>query len=151
MDARQPTDQVITSELPAWIRASRHAINTIVGGTGLGVTNLDVAGGTTSLSVGTDLLAVGHETIIVTGLGAAELATILGGIDGQIKTFIFQDNNVDMRDGPKAGGQFWLEQLPALGLFEPDTDWVMCLTNVGGDGAGDHGYWKEVYRVESVR
>lgn len=151
LDPNKPTDQVLVSELAAYIRESRAAINAVTSGAGFGTTNLDVAGGTTSLSVGTDLLAVGHEIVIITGLGLATLATILGGTDGQIKTFIFQDNNIDLTDGLKADGKFYLNQLPALSDFQPEQDDIIALVNVGGDGASAYGYWKELYRTISVK
>ena len=69
LDSNQPTDQVPVSELPAYIREGRVAVNAVTAGTGLAVNNLDVALGDTSLSVGTDLAAVGHEIIFMTGLG----------------------------------------------------------------------------------
>lgn len=151
LDSNKPTDQALVSELPSWIRKSRAAINTVISGAGFGVTSLDIVGGTTSLSVGTDLLAAGHEIVFVTGLGLATLATILGGTDGQIKTFIFQDNNIDLTDGVKDSGKFYLNQLPALSDFQPEQDDVLTLVNVGGDGAAAYGYWKELYRTISVK
>ena len=151
LDSNQPTDQVPVSEWPTWVRASRAAINALTAGTGLAVNNLDVVLGDTSLSVGTDLAAVGHEIVFITGLGAAELATILNGTDGQIKTFVFQDGNLDFLDGVKNSGKFYLNQ-PALTLFTAAQDDVLCLVNVGGDGgASTHGYWKELYRTISVK
>ncbi len=151
LDSNQPTDQVPVSDLPSYIREGRVAVNAVVGGTGLAVNNLDVALGDTSLSVGTDLAAVGHEIVFITGLGAAELATILNGTDGQIKTFVFLDGNLDFLDGVKNSGKFYLNQV-ALSLFHPAIDDVLCLVNVGGDaGASTHGYWKEFYRTISVK
>jgi len=151
LDINQPTDQALVSTWPAWVRASRAAISALTAGTGLGVTNLTVAGGSTSLSVGVDLLSVGHEVVIITGSGLSTLATILGGVDGQIKTFIFQDNNIDITDGVKSDGEFYLDQLPALSNFTPEQDDILCLVNIGGDGASVYGYWKELYRTISVK
>ena len=120
--------------------------------TGIGVTNLTVTGGTISLTVGTDLLVASLEIVIVTGGGLSTLATILGGTDGQVKVLIFQDNNVDMTDGLKAGGAFYLNHMPALTDFTPAVDDVLVLVNIGGDGGlTTHGYWKEVYRTISVK
>jgi len=151
LDPSKPSDSALVSELPAYIRENRIAVNSVVTAAGFGVTNLDIAAGTTSLSVGTDLLAVGHEIVIVTGLGVAVLATILGGTDGQIKTFIFQDANIDLIDGAKSNGKFYLNQLPALSNFEPQQDDVLTLVNIGGDGASVYGYWKELYRNLSIK
>lgn len=151
LDPSKPTDQAMVSEWPSYVRENRVAINAVTIGAGFGVTNLSIAPGTTSLSIGTDLLSVGYETIIVTGLGLSTLATILGGIEGQIKTFIFQDANIDLTDGAKANGNFYLNQLPALSDFQPQQDDVITLVNIGGDGASIYGYWKELYRALSIK
>lgn len=151
LNVNKPTDQEFVSVLPAYIRENRATINAISVGSGFGITELDIAFGTTSLTIGVDLLNVGHEIVIVTGLGVATLATILGGTAGQIKTFIFQDANVDLIDGVKSDGKFYLNQLPALSNFEPQQDDVLTLVNVGGDGASAYGYWKELDRCISVK
>ncbi len=151
LDSNQPTDQAFVSSLPAWIRESRAAINSVVAAGGFGVTNLSVAGGTISLSVGTDLQAVGSEVVIITGVGASTLATILGGTDGQIKTFVFQDNNITLTDGLKADGKFYLDWLPALTNDAFLIDDVLTLVNIGGDGAAVYGYWKEINRLISIK
>ena len=145
-DVTKPEDQVPVSQLPAYIREDRAAINAVTSGAGFGVTALDVAPGVTSLTVGSDLLAVGHEIIIVTG-GVAVLATILGGTNGQIKTFIFQNSTVDLLDGVKNNGKFFLNHLPALTNFEPDLNDILTLVNIGGDGAAVYGYWLELDRT----
>ena len=150
LDVNKPEDQILVSQLPAYIREDRTAINSVTSGAGFGVTNIAIAPADTSLTVGTDLLVVGHEVVIVTG-GVAVLETILGGIEGQIKTFIFQNSLVDLLDGAKANGEFYLNHLPALSNFEPELDDVISLVNICGDGAAVHGYWKELYRTISVK
>lgn len=149
-DVTKPEDQVPVSQLPAYIREDREAINAVTSGAGFGVTALDVAPGATSLTVGTDLLAVGHEIVVVTG-GVAVLATIIGGTNGQIKTFIFQNSTVDLLDGAKNSGKFYLDHLPALTNFEPELNDVLSMVNIGGDGAAVYGYWLELYRTISVK
>ena len=79
------------------------------------------------------------------------LATILGGTEGQIKTFLFQNSTVDLLDGAKADGKFYLDHLPALTNFEPELNDTLSLVNVGGDGAAVYGYWHELYRTISVK
>jgi len=150
MDANQPVDSVLVSSLPEWIRASRAAINTMVSGTGLGVTDIEATLGDTSWSVTTDLLEVGLEMVFVTGAGLAPLETILNGTNGQVKILVFGDGNVHLVDNTKVLGQFYLNQV-ALTTFEPEIDDVIALINVGGDGGTDHGYWKEVFRMISVK
>ncbi len=151
VNANVPTDQEVVSAWPAWVRESRAITNTIVATSGFAVNNLDVVGGTTSLSVGSDLSAAGHEIIICTGLGAATLATILGGNDGQLKTFVFQDANISILDGIKDSGKFYLNRLPVLGIDTFDQDDVLNLLNVGGDGSAVYGYWLELYRTISIK
>jgi len=141
----------MVSELASYIRETRTAINAIAGSGNVGVTNLDVVAGATSLSVGTELDDFGVEVVIVTGLGLATLASILGGTDGQIKIFIFQDANISLTDGTKASGNFYLNHLPALSNFDPEQDDIIALVNIGGDGASVYGYWKELFRTLSVK
>ncbi len=151
LNVREPTDQRMVNELPLYIREDRAAINAVTTGAGFSVNNLTITVGTTSLTVGTELAVVGHEIVNLTGDGLSTLATILGGTDGQIKTFIFQDTNVDMTDGVKSAGKFYLDHLPALSDFTPAQDDILCIINVGGDGASSYGYWKELYRTISVK
>ena len=152
LDATKPSDVVLVSELPAYIRENRSEINSIgVSGTGaVGATTLDVLGAV-SLTIGTELSSEGFETVVISSTGASVLATILGGIQGQIKMFVFQDLNVLITDSnSKANGTFHLNEAPALGNYTPAVDDVLTVVNIGGDGAGTHGYWREVDRAASV-
>lgn len=153
LDTNEPTDQRLVSELPGYIRANRVAINSITGsGGGVANNDLTIPGGTTSLTVGTELSAEAIETIKCTGAAASTLLTVLGGTEGQIKIFVFQDNNVNFTDGLKSGGAFYLNQLPALSNYNAQQDDVLVLINIGGDGtAANYGYWKELYRTLSVK
>lgn len=152
LDTNKPEDQVMVSQLPSYIREDREEINSISAGGAVAQTDLVVSAGQTSLSVGTELSAAGLETVIVTGGGVAALETILGGTDGQVKVFIFQDANIDLVDGNvKINGRFYLNQLPAASNFEAQQDDVVAMRNVGGDGASVYGYWKELYRTLSVK
>ena len=152
--ANEPTDQRQVSELPSFMRETRAAVNAFLGtgSTGnVGVTDLILAPGVTSLSVGTDLGDYGFEVVKVTGTGVSTLLTILGGVEGQVKIFVFQDANVRLTDGAKAAGAFYLNQLPALSNFNPQQDDVLALVNIDGDGASVYGYWKELYRALSIK
>ena len=155
LNATLPIDQELVSVLPSYIRANRAEINSIsLSSSSISANNLTITVGTTVLTVGSagDLGISSLETIIVTGTGASVVANITGGLDGQIKIFVFQDSNVDFTDGPKAGGAMYLNQMPALSNFEPDIDDVLALINIGGDGLGIlNGYWKELYRTISVK
>ena len=151
LNVNEPIDQRAASELPGYIRENRVEINTLAAGGAVAQTNLTVSAGMVSLAIGTELSAVGLETIFVTGSGVAALATILGGTDGQIKVFIFNDANVDLVDGVKSGGAFYLNHLPALSNFAPQQGDVIALRNIGGDGASVYGYWKELYRTIAVK
>jgi len=152
LDVSQPTDQVLVSELPTYIRQDRVEINSVVSSSMMSQTDLTIVFAQTSLTVGSDLSVAGFETILVTGGGIASLETILGGSDGQVKVFIFLDANVSLVDGnAKELGKFYLNQLPAGGTFNCQQDDVICLRNVGGDGASVYGWWKELYRTVSVK
>ena len=152
LDTNEPTDQRAVSELASYVRANRVAINAIVGSDNFGVVDLDVVAGATSLAIGTELSSDGIELVIISGTGLADIATITGGTEGQIKIFVFQDANIDIADGnAKAGGVFYLNHLPALSDFDAQQDDVLAVVNIGGDGASTHGYWKELFRSISVK
>ena len=152
LDAAKPTDTALVSEIPAYIRENRAAINAVgVAGDGnVGGHALDIAGAT-SLTIGTELSEEGFETVVLTNSIASTLLTILGGEQGQIKMFVFQDLNTLIEDSnSKADGTFHLNEAPALGDYTPAVDDVLTVVNIGGDGAGTHGYWREVDRAASV-
>ena len=152
LNVNEPTDQRQVNELPAYIRANRVGINSVSGSGNVGITDLTIAAGVTSLTVGTDLGSYGLEVVKVTGTGIADLVSILGGSEGMIKILIFQDTNVDLHDSiTKANGTFYLNQLPVAGEFAPDQDDVITLVNIDGDGAAVYGYWLEIARQVSVR
>lgn len=152
LDATKPSDTALVSELASYIREDRVAVNAIVGSDNFGVSDVIVAAGVTSMSIGTELSLDGIEVVIISGAGLADIATILGGTEGQIKIFIFQDTNIDFVDGnAKANGVFYLNHLPAGSDFSPDQDDVIALVNIGGDGASTYGYWKELFRTLSVK
>ena len=152
LNVNEPSDTRLVSEIASYIREDRAAINAIVGSDSFGVTELEIAAGATSLSIGTELSSDGIEVVITSGAGLADIATILGGIEGQIKIFIFQDANIDFADGnAKAGGVFYLNHLPAGSDFSPGIDDIIAVVNIGGDGASTYGYWKELFRTLSVK
>ena len=152
LDTTRPSDQVLIASLASYIREDRAAINSISGSGNVGVTEIEVGIGVTDLTVGIDLGTYGLEVVIISGAAAVTLDSILGGTQGQVKVLVFQDNNVDITDGTKANGEFYLNHLPALSDFEGAQDDVLVLVNVGGDGgATTHGYWKELYRTISVK
>ena len=152
LNVNEPTDQRTVSELPGYIREGRAEINSLLAGSAdITVNNLSVAAAQTSLTVGTDLTDVAIEVVILTGLGVATLATILGGLNGHIKIFVFQNAVVSLLDGAKNNGKFYLNHLPALAAFNAQQDDVIALCNIGGDGASNHGYWVELYRKIAVK
>lgn len=152
LNANEPTDQRMVSELPSYIREGRAELNAISALTSFSVTNLEVAAGATSLTIGVELGTDGIEIVIISGAGAADIANIYGGTEGQIKLFIFQDTRVDIVDGDvKTGGAFYLNQLPAGSDFEPQQDDILAVVNVDGNGGSTYGYWKEILRTLSVK
>jgi len=152
LDPNKPTDQTLVSELPAYIRENRGKINILEAGVvDVVFTELTVSAGTTALVIGTDLSAATKEYIKIDSLGAALIGQIRGGTEGQTKTFIFQGNNLSFLDGPKLTGQLYLNQLPVLSTYSAQQDDVITLINIGGDGADEYGYWKEISRQLSVK
>ena len=150
--ATQPTDQELVSALPYWIRQTRAALNAIIAtASDITVNDLTITAGDTALVVGTELTAIGIELVLIDCLGASVIEQIRGGSEGQIKVFIFQSNNVGFKDGPKLTGQLYLNQLPALSTFAAQVDDVIALINIGGNGGANYGYWKEIWRQESVK
>ncbi len=151
LDTSKPTDQVMVSELPAYIRADRMTINALEAENNVTTTNLSVSTGQTSLVVGVGLSDALIETVFISGIGAAVIDQIRGGIDGQVKIFIFQSSVVGFKDGPKTLGQIYLNQLPVLSTFSAQQDDVLVLVNKGGNGSTEYGYWKEIWRQLSVK
>jgi len=152
LDTSKPTDQVVASELPSYIRENRVAINELISGiTEVTNTELLVSAGDNALVIGTDLVDISIETILISGLGASTIEQIRGGTQGQVKIFIFQGNNVSFKDGSKSDGQIYLNQLPVGSIFAAQQDDVIALINIDGDGSSEYGYWKELWRQESVK
>jgi hypothetical protein len=152
LDVNSPTDQVLVSEIPAYIRANRVAINNIESeSSNITTTEVSISAGDTALVVGTDLSALKLEIALLSGIGASTIEYIRGGVEGQIKIFIFQDNDITFKDGIKEDGKLYLNQLPALSDFAAQQDDVIALVNIGGDGDTEYGYWKEVWRQLSVK
>ena len=152
LNINEPTDQRQVNELPSFVRENRAAINALAGSGNVGVVDLTVPAGTTQLAIGTELGDESIEVVVITGSGIADIATITGGTEGQIKIFIFQDANIDIVDGnAKASGVFYLNHLPAASEFDAQQDDVLAVVNIDGDGASTYGYWKELWRQISVK
>ena len=133
LDATKPTDVEPVSALPIYIREARAAINALSGGGDVGVTDLTIPAGTTSLTVGTDIGTFGFETVVVDAIAAVNILSILGGVQGQVKVFIFQDNIINIVDGLALNGGIYLNQLPALSTFAAQANDVLALVNIGGN------------------
>ena len=99
MDATKPTDVEQISAFAAYIREARAAINALSSGSGVGVTALNIAAGTVSLTVGTDIGIFGLELIPMTADAGVSIANIVGGTEGQIKFFVALDNQYVIRAG----------------------------------------------------
>lgn len=151
MDATKPTDVELVNALAAYIRETRSAVNALSSGEGVGVTDLTIAAGAVSLTIGTDLGLFGFEIVIVDAAAGVNISSIVGGTQGQTKVFIFQDNNISIVDGLAAGGAIYLNQLPALSSFAAQANDILALTNIGGDGSTVQGYWKEVFRQIALK
>jgi hypothetical protein len=152
MDATKPNDTELVSALPAYLRETRAAINAISGSGDVGITDLTIGAGAVALTVGTEVGRYGYEVVRTTAVGAVAIAKILGGTDGQVKKFIFGDNNTSLTDGVASGGNLYLNQLPALSSFATQANDAIELVNIGGDGGvTTHGYWQEVSRQVALK
>ena len=153
LSTSQPTDQELNSRWPYWIRALVTEINTIMSGDAdITTSELTIVGGTTSLDVGTgsDLTSIPQEKVLIGATGPCTLTQITGGLQGQVKIFIFQGDNISLTAGAKTLGQLFLNQ-PLASNFSPEADDVLVLMNVDGDGGATYGYWEEFYRKLSIR
>ena len=152
LNVLEPTDQRPVADLPSYIREGRVEINAVaVNSNSITSSIVAVAVGATSLDIDTNLSDLKIETVILSGAGVANISTITGGTAGQIKIFVFQDSNVSFTDGVKANGGLYMNNIPALSTFNFSIDDVLALVNIGGDGSGAHGYWKELWRQLSVK
>lgn len=152
MDASKPTDVELVSALPAYIREIKSFLTALVtGGGGGGVTSITSPAGTTSLSVGTELGMNGYEVILMKANVPINLISIIGGTQGQVKVFIFLDNNVSVVDGQALNGNFYLNQLPLYTSFNTQAGDVLTVVNIGGNGSGIQGYWREISRQVSLK
>ena len=153
LDPSQPTDQALNATWPAWIRALAVEVNalTIALNTEITITSVEIAAGDISIDVGAELTDIKYEVVLVTGSGAADVAQIRLGTEGQIKVFIFMDNNISFTAGAKSSGGVFLNQPLATSTNFQIND-VLVLINIDGDdGASTDGYWQELYRKLSIR
>ena len=152
LNVNEPTDQRLVSELASYIRADRVSINAIESAAdSITITNFSVSAGSTTLVVGVDLSDLKIETVLISGIGASTIEYISGGVEGQIKIFVFQDNDISFRDGVKSDGKLYLNHLPALSDFSAQQDDIIAFVNIDGDGSAVYGYWKELWRQVSVK
>lgn len=138
-----PTDASTVSELPARIREDRAEMNKLI-------STVELAAGTTTIDVSSVFQNVDLETVILSAAGACTLATMTKGTSGQILIFHFQDGNIDITDGVKSDGKFFLNQV-ALTDFTAAQDDILALVNIGGNGDDEPGYWKELWRAVDVK
>ena len=152
LDASQPTDQELNVMWPSWIRALTVAINSVVSNDSeIDVNSVEIAAGDISIDVGAELTDIKYEIVLVTGTGAANISQIRLGTKGQIKVFVFMDNNISFTAGAKVSGQIFLNQPLAVVTNFLINDVLVLLNIDGDDGASTDGYWQELYRKLSVR
>jgi len=154
LDVTKPTDQEYVSQLPYWIRQTRVALNAIQAlDSNIEATDITLPAGTTGLVIPTHLTVALIEVVTIDATGLCNLATIQNGTHGQIKIFIFGDDDISIVDGIKdTSGNFYLNQLPVGSSYGTAIDDVLAVVNINGDsGATTHGYWKEIWRQVSVK
>jgi hypothetical protein len=151
LSTSQPTDQALNAEWPSWIRTLAAAVNGVISSDSeITITDLVIAAGSILLDVGVELTAIKHETLLTVGGGAANIQQIRSGTEGQIKVFIFTDNNITFTAGAKTLGGIFLNQ-PLASTINFNASDILVLQNIDGDGDTVDGYWQELYRKLSIR
>lgn len=153
LNANEPTDQRMVSELPYYIRQLTVAFNThlTTGGADYAATELAIPANTEVLNVNEELSDIWIESVLITSSGASTIDAIRYGRTGQIKMFIAINDEVTFQDGTQEEGRIYLNQTPALSTFSMQTNDILTLMNIDGDGETEHGYWKELWRVCAVK
>ena len=152
LNENHPVDQELNSTWPYWIRKLTTEINSVIeSDSEITISDLVIATGSVLLDIGAELSSIKHETLLTTGVGAANIAQIRYGTEGQVKVFNFQDNNITFTAGAKTLGGIFLNQ-PLGSTINFTLSDIIVLQNVGGDGGeSTDGYWEELYRKLSIR
>jgi hypothetical protein len=153
LNANEPTDQRMVSELPYYIRRITAALNAhlTTAGNDYTITELAIVPDTTTLYIDQDLTDIWIESVLITSGGPSTIENILYGRTGQIKMFMAANDEVSFRDGVQSGGQIYLNQTPLLSVFSMQTNDILTLMNIDGDGQSEPGYWTELWRVCAVK
>lgn len=155
LNANEPTDQRLVSELPYYIRQGRAALNAHIASNAhdYTVTDLAVAAGATALDTDIDMTDIWIEHLFTSGVGAATIEYLRGARHGQVKVFHFMNNLVSFQDrGTLTGGTLYLNQLPADSIMTTDAGDVIALVNINGNpDAAISGYWRELWREIAVK
>ena len=149
-----PTDQALIAELPSYIRETRTYLNQLESlKVSITATEINILAGTTAFTVGAELSDEKIELVYMHCVGGATIQQIAMGYEGQIKVFLPFDANVSFLDGvADDSGNIYLNQLPPLSTWNLQPGDIVALINIGGDGTTSHyGYWKELWRNESVK
>ena len=152
LNINDPTDNVLVSNIPSYIRANREAINALTGGSiDLHLTTLNILVSTTTLAVNSDLSPNTFEYAMISAESPEIIDTIINGAEGQMKILAFMDDNLSFTDGDSSGGKLLLNQLPAYSTYNFKAGDILALINIGGSGDGcAQGYWRELWRAENV-
>lgn len=143
LDSSKPDGATLLSELSSYQRETREAVNNLEATTGAAV-NTTLNSDSASLLVGTDLSLNSVEVVHYSG--NTTLLTIKDGYEGMIKIFVLESSDIIFQTSEDTnGGEIQLNSYDNLDAQAGD---VLALVNVGGDpDAGQHGYWKELYRT----
>jgi len=151
LDATVPSDAGFVSDLAGYSRETRAALNVIETavaslGAVASVTELALAAGATSIAVGSGgLSSLRWEIVLLTAAGAANIAQITGGTQGQLKIFILLDADVQFVRNPT---YIALNQPAAIANYGGYAGDVIAFVNINGNpSTGVDGYWKEIWRT----
>ena len=150
LDAGEPKDTDLVSELALRERETRAYINSLetllalLSGVSVS-TEYNCGAGQSDLPVGNPGLGdIPIEMVFITGTGAAQVDTISGAREGQIKIFRLGDANVTFA----LGGNLVLNQPGAAPPYGGTIGDIIALVNKDGDPATvTDGSWYELWRT----
>ena len=132
--------------------ASDITVNATGGGASeIAYNTVNMAAAQTELVTDTDINNVVNEVIPITADVAVNLTTMTLGLAGAVKTIIAADDDITVIQDKAsvAGGTFSLNSPAGVDLAMSTGD-ILCVVNIGGDGALVSGYWMELYRTLRV-
>jgi len=156
VDATKPTETEFVDTHAGYIRTLAAAMNALeLNIQGVVATEFDLTTGDTTMDIDADISDALIEVLRLdmdAGGGTADIATITGGTQGQIKIIIIEDTGITFsRSASQADGTIWLNQTAGASDYGGTVGDILCLVNIDGNPATPtEGYWKELFRTAQV-